>query len=115
MIQNSDLLGASSITEAVTFTGYLNLIFSYNIPMAPVEILSTYSRTPVNEMAYESYLAYGLVVQSSNSVEFFNKLYFFGFKIFPIEYNTTSTQPQAGDLPSDKISVCEFYSVHVSF
>jgi hypothetical protein len=83
--------------------------------MAPVEILSTYSRTPVNEMAYESHLAYGLVVQNSNSVEFVDKLYFFGLKKFPIEYNATLTQPQAGDLPSDKISVCEFYSVQVRF
>jgi hypothetical protein len=108
------LIAGEEKNMTVNFTGYMNMILLNDQPQPPLEMLSNAFKSPSSEANYEPFLIVALIIKDENTTEFANTFYDYGSISWKYDYNSSSsTLPSAADLPSDKISVCEFHVVNV--
>jgi hypothetical protein len=107
------LIAGEEKNVTVKFTGYMNMILLNDQPQPPLEMLSNAFKSPSSEANYEPFLTVALIIKDENTTEFTNTFYAYASIPWKYDYNSSSTLPSAADLPSDKISVCEFHVVNV--
>ena len=115
LLKNILVVGASDQNSTAAFTGYMNMILLNLEPQAPVEMLSNAYRSPVeHSQVYEPNLFIAVIAKDINTPDYTNYFHDFSYTAIKHEASTTPDGIQLKDLPSDKVSVCQFYPVNVS-